>query len=281
MNEILQNIEPDFYNIVEKPGYLKNVLYSDTDSIFIVIPSKSSLTKEQKWELIQKTGDKLNQLIQEFLFEKVFPRANIKQEYNRTNFKSELYMSAIMFLNVKKNYAYKIICKKGNFYKEPKVEYTGIQVKKTDTPVFTQNLLRELIENIILNEDVEDKKSAVVDAVQRFHDKFLESINNYDFAYIGKPGKWSKNKTIINGMKLYNMIMGKEIFKPTSAGVFVYCQFHNDELAKDFNGITVPRTYDSTVLKQKMQEYGIEPDVQRNWEMVFTKTCKDVVSLVK
>ena len=148
---------PDnFYKLVEQKGFLKNILYGDTDSIFISIPFQNAdaLSVEDRWKLAEHNAGKINELIIEYVTKTLLPRGNINPKFNRTFFKTEMLIDNALFLDVKKNYAYKLSCKEGVVLDPPKVKYTGIQVVKSDAAKLTQNLLKDMIENVMLNEKI-------------------------------------------------------------------------------------------------------------------------------
>ena len=260
------------------------ILVHNTDSIFYVIPTKDpdKKTPEELWDIAMKTSEAINDLIIDYTKNTLLPRCNIDPDENQTFFKTELLMSALMLLNVKKNYAFKLLVKEGNVLEKPEVSYTGIQVVKSNTAKFTQNLLKEMIEEIVLNEKIlnQDKKNHIVNVIDEYHKKIKLLISNFEFEEIGIPGKWSKSKLIINGMKLYNQIMNEEIFTPLSAGKFIYCKF-GINFGKDINGICVPYTYDKELLKEKLEANKIIIDENKQWETLLTTTCKRVLDLVK
>jgi len=259
------------------------ILVHNTDSIFYVIPTNDpdKKTPEELWDIAMETSEAINNLIIDYTKTTLLPRCNINPDENQTFFKTELLMSALMLLDVKKNYAYKLLVKEGNVLEKPEVSYTGIQVVKSNTAKFTQNLLKEMIESIVLNEKIpnEDKKDYIVKIIDKYHAHIETLIKDFQFVEIGIPGKWAKNKLIINGMKLYNQIMNEEVFTPLSAGRFVYCKFGKN-FGKDVNGICVPYSYDEEVLKEKFEINKIIVDKNKQWETLLTTTCHRVIGLV-
>lgn len=279
-----------FYKDVEKQSYLKHILYSDTDSIFICVPHKDSSTLEptQMWDIASFHAEKINENIIDYTQNVILNRCNIQPIHNRTDFKTELVMSAAMFLDVKKNYAYKLIVKEGSVLNPPKVNYTGIQVVRTNAPKLTQKLLREMIENIVLNDEIPRDKKAVslISVVDNIKTEFDQKCNDYIFREIGIPGKWGKAIQIINGMKLYNHIMGQQVFSPGSAGLFIYGLFKNAQFGenidiKNTNGICVPYEYDVNHVKERLTANGIYPDSNTQWDKILSTTCQRVIQLAK
>ena len=282
----------DYYDNVEKPGALKHILYGDTDSLFLAIPTKNAdkLTTEEKLKISDKVAEDINSAVAKYLNEYFLPKSNISIDKNATYFKSEMLMEAIMFLDVKKNYAYKILAKKGKIFGKPKVKYTGIQVVRSNAAKLTQDMLSDIIENVILNDKIlpKDRLAKVSQIVTESNNKFNSDIDNLELGYVAIPGKWSKADQFINGMSLYNFIMKKEIFSMGSAGIFIYCTFRNPKLFQGSNldmtkvrGIVVPQVYDKLLLDKKLNEYQIQIDKQTQWDTLFSTTVGRIVELVK
>jgi len=259
-------------------------LVHNTDSIFIQIPEENAENKEAKdlWNKAENAAESINDLIIDYNKNVLLPRCNIDPEKNETFFKTELLMTSMLFLDVKKNYAYKLLVKEGVVLNEPKISYTGIQVIKSDSSKFTQDLLREIIENIMLNEKIKDdeKTNKISKIVDQFNKKFKEDVDNFDFTDIGIPGKWSKKILIINGMKMYNKIMNTDTFSMGSAGKFIYCKFASDP-GPNINGVCVPYEYDKELLKEKFIANKIVVDENKQWNTLITTTCKRVFDLAK
>jgi len=286
------DLPKNYYKLVEENGYLKNVIYGDTDSLYVIVKENmKDLAVENKIKMAAKVGKDINDQIYEYLNTTYFKRANISQEYNFTNFKTEVIMDAIMFLpDVKKQYAYKMIVKDNQVLESPEVEYKGIQVVRVDATKLGQRLLKEIIENIILNNNIkkEDKLQYVLKTVNDTHNEFLECIDNAYFEDIGISCKWGKDNSIINSMKLYNFITNSNTFSIGSAGRFIYCKFGNIEKFKNLNidlkklnAIVIPYNYSSELIKDKFKEFNIILDTETQWGRVFTTTCNRVVDLVK
>ncbi len=282
----------NFYKLVEQPGYLKHILYGDTDSIFITIPQKEAekLTVERRWEIAEHSAGQINNSIIEYCQQILLPRCNIDPKHNKTFFKTEMLIDAAMFLDVKKNYAYLLSCKEGVVLDPPKVQYTGIQVIKSDAAKVTQRLLASMIEDVMLNTKIRklDRIAAIGQIVTDFRERFTEDVNNYRFADLGFPGKWSKKDMFIHGMQVYNYIMGVETFNMGSPGKFVYCQFHAPgplKMATEGDmrspGICVPYEYDVDLLRQKMEQFQISVDQNLHWSKLFTTTAQRIVDLAR
>lgn len=278
-------LEKDFYKNVEVIGALKHVLYSDTDSIFIKIPTKNpeSLTSTELWDTALKSANGINDLIIDYTKDVLLPRCNIDPIHNKTFFKTELLMESIIFLDVKKKYGYKLIIKEGNPLKVPKVCYTGIEVVKSNTPTLTQDLLKEIIEDIALNSKIpqDQRRQKTSECIDKFYNIFTECVNELKIDYIGIPGKWQKAKQVINGMKLYNFLMNENIFEPGSSAKFVYINNITIGNFKNINGICLPYEFNKDLIKEKFDIHKINIDINTHWSKLYNTTCQRVIDIIK
>jgi len=286
------DLPKNFYKQVEEIGYLNHVLYSDTDSIYICVPMNiKDLTASQKLELANKVGPDINNKIQQYLADTYFKRANITQQYNMTHFKTELVMDSIMFIpNVKKQYAFMMIVKDGSVLDEPKPDYKGIQVVRIDATKLGQNLLKNMIEKIILNSSIkqEDKKDYISRAVHEAHETLITKCKEFNFDDITISAKWGKDQSIINSMKIYNYISNTNTFLPASSGKFIYCNF--GDIAKfkkigleekHIKAVSIPYSYNPETVEAFFKQYSITIDIPAQWDRVYTTTCQRIVDLVK
>lgn len=279
----------DFYKLVENPNYLKHVLYSDTDSIYILIPKIKETTKE-KLDILNIAAENINKSIANYLTEYVFPKQNINPKYNFIDFKTELLIDSLFFIDVKKTYAYTILAKEGVIFEKPKIKYTGGQFTKNDQPLMAKALLKQLVEDVMLNPLIksENKIKKINEVYNEYYNNFVESSKKYEFSKIGIPGAWKKKEYIVYGMKLYNYIMDQEIFSSGSAGRFIYSKFGQYQMIKKsgipydkLKGICVPFVYDQEKVTQKFQEYKIEVDYDEQWKKILTKTGERIIEIAK
>jgi len=285
-------LQKDYYRNVEEVGFLKHVLYSDTDSIYVVIPTNAKdLAVEKKIELAQKVSEDINKDIQNYVVNEIFKRANISPEYNMIDFKTEVIMDSIMFIpKVKKQYAFKMVAEDGKVFDKPIVDYKGIQVVRSDATNIGKRLLRNSIENVILNSEIKkkDKINHILKIVNDTYEEFLKLCEEFKFEDVTVSAKWGKDKTTINSMMIYNFISNSNFFLPASAGRFLYCKFGNIPKlrasgvdTKKINALSVPYTYSPEELKAKFQEYSITVDLEKQWGRIFTTTVQRIVNLVK
>jgi len=286
------DLQKDYYRNVEEVGFLKHVLYSDTDSIYIVIPANSKdLAVKKKIELAQKVSEDINKDIQNYVVDKIFKRANIEPEHNMIDFKTEVIMDSIMFIpKIKKQYAFKMVAEDGKIFDKPIVDYKGIQIVRSDATNIGKRLLRNSIENVVLNIEIKkkDKINHILKIVNDTYEEFLKLCEEFKFEDVTVSTKWGKDKTTINSMLIYNFISNSNFFLPASAGRFLYCKFGNIPKlrasgvdTKKINAVSIPYTYSPEELKAKFQEYSITVNLEKQWGRIFTTTVQRIVNLVK
>lgn len=279
----------DFYKKVEEPDYLHHILYGDTDSLFICLPIKDAKTLSTE-ELINITdlhATKINDLSTSYIENSLLEKCNIDKKHNYTYFKTESIMESMIFLDVKKVYGYKVIIENGEYHMA--FDYKGFPMRRSDYSKFTQDLLREIIEEVILNSSIQkDKKyDIVIDLINTYKNKFKKCIETFDYSYIGIPKKWSKVDGVINGMLLYNLLLNKKLFTTGSSGKMIYCILKNKNIFKDkidvekTKTICVPYKYDINLLKEQMEKHQIIIDSDKQWSTIYNKTCQRIQQLTK
>jgi hypothetical protein len=279
----------DFENPDTHLFIINGILVHNTDSLFLTIPNKEQIEKDKKWDIISEHTRNINNLIIEKTNE-IMTMQNLDSKYNKTNFKSEMLMSDICFLG-KKTYCYKLENQEGVIVNPPKIKYKGIPVIKSDSSKFSQDLLKEMFENVVLNSDIKfnNKYEALLDLIKKFRNKFEEDINKYDFNYISIPTKWGKKENIINGMTIYNYIMNEEIFTPGSSGKYLYVNFFNHSKIKiekkiDFlkhDILVVPFKYDINKLKDIMNQFNIQLNIEKQFDTIFVRAAEKLLDLTK
>lgn len=297
-------LPPDFFETVEIGT--KYVVYGDTDSLYINIPFIKPESIQESIEISKEVSESINKLIAEYLNSYFLPRCGVSKEYNYTDFKTEIIASAMLLLDVKKNYAYKMVAKEGVVLDKPKIKYVGIPVVRSDYSDLTKDIIKTIIETLMDNTDI----SVISNKIREFKEKMDEDIANYEFDYIGIPVKWNireyvKDTAQIMAMKLYNTIMVEDTFKPMASGKRVpitiqkisklnqHINTISDKNLKfvltpetditKINFLAIPTTenYDRDKLKNAMTNFGISVDTNKLWSTSFSKTCMRIIELAK
>ena len=298
MNNI--SIDPDFFSKVEQVHNF--VIYGDTDSLYLKIPEKID-DIQKAVESSNRISNEINSIIKTFMDNYYLPRSGIDPKYNFTEFKTELVCDAILLLDIKKNYAYRILAKEGNIFKQPKVKYTGIPIVRTDYSQFTKDMIKHVIEEIAFkNATLEN----IVSYLKRCYDDLERLVKEMDFLYIGIPTKWGirdykKDTTQILAMKLYNTLVNKDIFKPLVSGRRLPINIKDQNKLLDIlysnrkkhalflsefdisklTFICFPLTETSENAKEILSNSGIEVDIDKLWNILYSKVCKRVFEVIK
>src|SRR6056297_2144198 len=145
-------IPHDVYTRVEKPQ--KYVVYGDTDSLFINIPEEKVTNSEDAMNKGMKISEEINSIIDDVMNNFFLPRLGVDPQYNYTSFKTEIIIDMLMLLDIKKNYAYRVIAQDGIIKDPPVIDYKGLPIKKSDASELTKYFLKRLIYDIIFNDEV-------------------------------------------------------------------------------------------------------------------------------
>lgn len=293
-------IEKDYYNLVERPNYLKHILYGDTDSIFIKIPDNSDNVYD-KIRKMNKVLTDVNNLIVDYTKNELMVRCGYNPSRCETNFKGEMLIDSILFIDVKKSYAYKQIAAEadvnennelvsGKIFKEPIIVKRSTLGLKGDTIALTKDIMSDII-NISFDDTLtkDEKLKKVYKDLGDFNKKFKESINKLNIKYVGSPVRWQKKDYVIYGMKLYNAIV-EPVFQYLSPGYSVQCKFNSLSKIKSLginipvekmNMFVFPAELDVEKTNEALRKYEIEIDVETQWSKVFNTVCERLLNNLK
>jgi DNA polymerase elongation subunit (family B) len=300
-------IKKTFFDDVDNP--LKYVLYSDTDSLYINVPSLKPKDPEEGVKFADQVGTELNDVIERFTVDHLLKKMNVAPEHNMTFYKTELTAESILFLDVKKNYAYAATSKEGRTYDTPKIKYTGIPVVRNEYSGVTKDFIRALVEDIALNKKINgkvDTTKALNDLANKSWNRIITDSKSGDFSYIGSNGKfgtgvYKKEPAGVVGMKLYNTLTQTETFKPMMAGKFVPINIKNQKIFNDLitpiknrnelyigplpfaniRYMTVPYTYNKEELLELMKKFTIEVDIKALWAKSVSKSAERIIEAIK
>ena len=199
------------------------IVTGDTDSIFCCFENfKDDLTVGNIHEWCKKIESFLNDNKMVELVDK----HNVNQEYNRLKLKNELVISRGLFL-AKKRYAIRVINNEGKDV--DKINYMGVEIKRSDYPSKSKEFLSELLDMLLKSEKVSLNK--LMDYVSRKEHEFIELIANGD-KRIARPVSYGKKledykaKTPPQGvraMETWNKIM-YDIHKTGNKGYMYWVQ---------------------------------------------------------
>lgn len=304
------NIPKDFWKKMETDkNFFHYVIYGDTDSMYINIPEIKPKTTEEAITAANTISKEINDIITDFTNEIILKKLNVDKKYNHTDYKTELVASSILLMDIKKNYAYKIIAEKGKVFKNPKIEYKGIPVVRVDYSKFTQDLIRTLIDDIVLSPD--DENANTIDKLRKLlQEKQLllkKCISELNIEYIGSPGKWSLSNEYklepyhLTAMRLYNSITETETFKEGTSGYSLpvvlevqskinmkinsigknsYYLDPNTPISK-LTYLTLPYHVNKNKLLKLMSDFDISLDFEVLWDKLFSKSAQRICEIIK
>jgi hypothetical protein len=293
------SIEPSHNFIVD------NCVVKNTDSLYINIPDIEYSNPEEADEKANEICVILNEKIRSVIDNCLLPKMNVDPSHNHTSFKLESVSSSMILLDIKKNYAYKELANKRKIRSTPKIKYVGIPVVRSDYSKFAQSFIKKLIDDIALN-DTCDKQDELLKLGNMMYTKMIESLESLDIHYIGTPGRWKyydnyKNEPfIIIGMRLYNTIFDKEIFRPGTSGLSIAIDvkdvdmflrkiekikskkyYLNNVNINNINYIVVPYNFEKDELRSKLKEYEISINFKETWEKNYSKIARSIVEVIR
>jgi uracil-DNA glycosylase family 4 len=189
------------------------IVTGDTDSIFCCFERfKGDLTVKKIHDYCETIQNFLN----DHIMKDVVISHNVNPEVNRLVLKNELVISRGLFL-AKKRYAIRVINNEGKDV--DKINYMGVEIKRSDYPSKSKEFLSDLVELVLKSEKV--SLSKIMSFVKRKEQEFIDLIRNGDKS-ISRPvsfGKPLKSYKVIpqgvRGMIAWNKIV-YDIHKPGS-----------------------------------------------------------------
>jgi len=241
-------LDPNFYDEVEKMETVPNVLYGDTDSLFLLLKTLDELKKEGYEfkdkesidkiynDIVKPISEKINDVLVEYWNKHILPKSNVDSKYNTVDFKTEMIISDIIFTGVKKRYIYKLWKKEDAYFIPPQIKYSGIELRRSDTAKLTKYAMLSLIEIILNYDDVEERRKKANEFIKEIKEKFEQAVKNYDFEEIGIPSQWSvkeykQEPSYVLGARLYNTIISDTV-RPGTKGYRVAIEINEYKVKK-------------------------------------------------
>ena len=159
------------------------IVTGDTDSIFCCF---ENFEQEKTVENIRKWCEKIENFLNEDRIVNVVKKHNVDLDYNRLKLKNELVISRGLFL-AKKRYAIRVVNNEGKSV--DKINYMGVEIKRSDYPSKSKEFLSELSELILKSERV--SLSKLMQFVNRKEKEFSQMIMNGEKG-ISRPVSYGK-----------------------------------------------------------------------------------------
>lgn len=200
------DLNPEIY-------YLPNrsrdyIVTGDTDSIFCKFGDFNKKKHNITVETIHDHCAKVEKFLNDDKIVRVVERHNGDMDFNRLKLKNELVISRGLFL-AKKRYAIRVINNEGKDV--DKVNYMGVEIKRSDYPHKSKEFLSELLDLVLKDEKFKLRKT--IEFVSRKEREFKQLIMEGDKS-IARPVSYGKElhqyKTIPQGVKAmeaWNKIM--------------------------------------------------------------------------
>jgi len=252
--EMFSDIMPDRSN--------KYILTGDTDSIFCCF---ETAVTDNPVKDINKWCIDIEKFLNDDKIAEVVNKHNVKEEYNRLKLKNELLISRGLFL-AKKRYAIRVMQNEGKDVDE--VNFMGVEVKRSDYPSKSKELLVTLSDLILKEERVSLKK--ILAFVNTEEVNFRKSIEDREKS-ISRPISWGKKiedyKLIPQGvraMMAWNEIM-YSVHKTGAKGYMYWVKGINLDKAPD----DVQKKYHKFIKKGKKLEVIAIPDEEERLPEYF------------
>jgi len=289
------------------------IVVHNTDSIFINIPLQDD--QDADTESMVKIANDISQEINDRIVycneSMILPKLGTHISHNETFFKTELVADAIMFLDIKKNYAYRMLADNGRVLPEAEFVYKGIPVVKSNVAPLSKKLIRMLVENLALNSDIPNIEitSKLTDIARTIWQEVQDCVKNGEFDQFATPSKWAgtdykKDTFVITSMKMYNALAQDDIFTPLSPGLIFPVKVNPAVLSKaisassshpsrsevwmsmaavssDIKHFCVPYDYDPNTVFELMKKGGVVLDPKLVYTAMYSKVAhriKDTLS---
>jgi len=220
--------QPEIYMFPDRSREF--IVTGDTDSIFCCF---DEIVKEKSIEEIVKLCKIVENFLNEDKIKSLVLKHNGDPEFNRLALKNELTISRGIFL-AKKRYAIRVVGQEGKAV--DKVNYMGVEIKRSDYPSKSKEFLRELLDLVLKSEKVSMRK--LMKFVQSKESTFVDLINKGDKS-IARPVSYTKEekdyKTIPQGvraMEAWNKIE-YDIHKPGAKAYMFLVKGIDNEKAPD------------------------------------------------
>ncbi len=183
--------QTEMYANVMPERIMEYIITGDTDSIFCCF---QEFKGEKTDEIIKGWCDQIQEYLNKDIMKMIVDSHNVPLEFNKLDLKNELIIRRGLFL-AKKRYVINVTNNEGRKVNE--MNYMGLDVKRSDFPSASKELLKQIV-NLIM-----DSKTVSINRINQFINEqeyiFRELIKNGDKT-IGKPvgyGKKLKNYKVV------------------------------------------------------------------------------------
>ena len=195
VTETGRDISKALHVLLQQLGY--TLVYGDTDSTFF-----TAITSVEEAQRVERTINEylIQWSIQQGIDAKYAPVVKLEKIYRRIVFKRK----ADSDVAAKKRYAGHLVWKDG--FERNELDYTGIEIKRSDTAPITKVLLEEFFHEVLINDDLEAAQQVVVK-----YEKLVKSgqVNVFDVAI----PKGMSDEAKVESAHVKGARIGEETFK--------------------------------------------------------------------
>jgi hypothetical protein len=288
-----------------------NFFVHNTDSLFIQVFNKDEFNKlgyelkpekevidEIEEKFVLPVSKKINKNLIEYWNNNLLKKLNVDPEWNTIDFKTEIVMDKILLLGVKKRYVCRIFKEEKTYYIPPKLKFTGIEIKRSDSSRLTKYALQKIIDIIFTYEDRKERIQETKKLVLDIKKKFDNAKKEYDFELVGIPSSWGIKEyksipTYVYGALLYNTLV-QDICRPGVKGYRIHIKLNIPKIKeiisnlknksdfqfdlKTFESISnkldiifIPPEFN----KEKIKQLEKDKIIQIDWDTQYNKIIKE------
>lgn len=263
-DHILNKFSNEFYL---KDTNISNVIYTDTDSIFIELSELLKKSKSQDYvkDILEIWAPYISGLVnKQFIIDKYIPFHGLDSKNCFLDVKQE-WIAKTLYMVTKKRYALWMINENG--LPRDEIKFSGLETKRSDVPKFSRDRIAELMELILKSENGKIDVQNILKYVNGVELKIVNLIKEKNLN-IGKPVNFNKDlenyKNLpqhIKGMLIWNELLDVD-FNPGTKGYLFpikgidpttmdnkqskkYSNFIKTNKFKTINCIVIPQHYDA------------------------------------
>ncbi len=247
------------------------IITGDTDSIFCCFQN----FKDTSVKNIHKMCNKIETFLNDDKIVEVVKKHKVDLDYNRLKLKNELVISRGLFL-AKKRYAIRVINNEGKDV--DKINYMGVEIKRSDYPRESKKFLSELTELILKSEKFNFGKT--FEFVSRRERDFQKLILEGDKS-IARPVTWGKKlkdyklvPQAVKAMIAWNEIMYDIHNKGTKAYMYWVKGVDFDKIPDATERETIRQKYSKFIGEGKKLEVIAIPDEESKLPVWFIPDMK-------
>lgn len=181
--------QPELYKLPDRSH--EYIVTGDTDSIFCCF---GNFEGEKSVKQIHEWCEEIQDFLNENKMKHLVRMHNVDTKYNRLELKNELVISRGIFF-AKKRYAIRVINNEGKDV--DKINYMGLEIKRSDYPSKSKEFLKELSE-LLLNSEVVSL-SKIMEFIKIKEKDFMRAISEGDKS-IARPVSFGKELSEYKGM---------------------------------------------------------------------------------